>query len=217
MKKAVGPSIDVKKHFTPKYSPWDQRLCLVPDADFFKVLKSGKATVETDTIERFTETGIALKSGKILEADLIITATGLTLKPMAGLEVIIDGKPTKPSDHFSYYGVMGENSPNLISIFGYINASWTLRADLISTFFCKLINYMDHKNFKICTPRLRESDKGMEKIDFIERFNPGYITRSMEKLPKQGTSEPWVNTQDYKREKKYLGDPKFDDEALVFE
>ena len=216
VKKALGEDYDVKKHFTPKYTPWDQRLCLDPDGKFLEVINSHKASVVTDTITSFTKDGIKLASGNEIKTDIIVTATGLNLKPMSNIEVIVDDKKIDMSQTYSYYGVMGTEVPNLVSTFGYINISWTLRADLIANFFCKLINHMDANKFSKCIAQLRDSDKTMQPKDFIENFSAGYIQRSMDRLPKQGDRNPWINSQDYKKELEVLGEPNFEDGVLVF-
>ena len=141
----LGPDYDVGKHFTPSYNPWDQRLCLVPDADFFRAIRQGKVSVVTDQIDTFTETGIKLKSGAELEADLVVTATGLVLVPVGGAKLTVDGEPVDLSKRFIYKGMMYSDVPNLASVFGYTNASWTLKADLVCEYVCRLLNHMDRK------------------------------------------------------------------------
>lgn len=212
----LGPDYDVERHFTPKYNPWDQRLCVVPDGDLFQALKSGKASIVTDQIDCFTPTGVQLKSGTTLEADIIITATGLNLIRLGNVTFSIDGEPVDFPNTFTYKGVMFSNVPNLIYTFGYINASWTLRADLTSEFACRLIQHMDKLGVRQCTPRLREEDLGMSPRPFIEHFTPGYIQRSIHLMPKQGDREPWLNPQTYPDDKKRLRWGRIDDGVLQF-
>lgn len=190
VRKELGPDYDVEKHFTPSYNPWDQRLCLVPDHDLFRAIRSGQASVVTDQIETITEHGVLLASGQELEADIIITATGLNLVILGGVEFVVDDQPVDFAETFSYKGIMCSGVPNLISTFGYINASWTLRADLIAEFSCRLINYMDAIGSRQCTPRLREADQGMPARPWIVDFSSGYIQRVIERMPRQGDRQP---------------------------
>ena len=191
----LGAGYDVATHFTPTYNPWDQRLCLVPDADLFVAIRKGRASVVTDQIENFTEKGIQLKSGKELEADIVITATGLVLEILGGVDVCVDGQRVDFSKTLSYKGVMYSDVPNLASVFGYINASWTLKADLICSYVTRLLTYMDKKGFVQVTPRTRGAS--MPGAAFIEHFSSGYVQRSLAKLPKQGTKAPWRVKQNY--------------------
>lgn len=216
VRKTLGPDYDVATHFTPSYSPWDQRLCLVPDDDLFVALKSGKASVVTDDIETFTEQGIQLKSGQQLDADIIVTATGLQMVALGEASFTVDGKAINPGDSWTYKGLMISDLPNLVNTFGYINASWTLGADLTAEYFCQLINHMDAIGADKVVPTLRDSDAKMQPHPFIEDFTSGYMQRSMHLLPRQGDADPWVNSQDYIRDRKLLGDASFDDGALVF-
>ncbi len=200
IRKELGPDFDVEKHFTPNYNPWDQRLCLVPNADLFKAMKVGKADVVTDHIERFVPEGIKLKSGEILEADLIVTATGLQVVFAGQAKLSIDGGEKNLGETFAYRGLMFSDVPNLVSIFGYTNASWTLRADLISRFSCRLMNHMDAQNLDYVVPKAPADLKANPFID----FEAGYITRVVEELPKQGDRDPWRNRQDYRFDKSVL-------------
>jgi monooxygenase len=216
VRKALGPKYDVEKHFTPKYNPWDQRLCLVPNGDLFTSIKAGDASVVTDHIDHFTADGIALKSGETLKADIIITATGLNMQVMGGATFSVDDKAVDFPATFSYKGMMYSDVPNLIQTFGYINASWTLRADLTSEYACRLINHMDAKGVSQCTARLREEDMDMPARPWIEDFSAGYMQRSMQTLPKQGDKDPWRNTQNYALDKKIIRKASLEDGALVF-
>jgi monooxygenase len=191
----LGPDYDIATHFTPAYYPWEQRLCLVPNSDLFIAIRQGRASVETDQIETFTEDGLRLKSGKELKADIVVTATGLVLEVLGGIQVEVDGKPVDFSKTLSYKGVMFSDVPNLASVFGYINASWTLKADLICSYVARLINYMDKKGFAQVTARNREAS--MPTAAFIEHFSSGYVQRSLASLPKQGAKPPWRVKQNY--------------------
>jgi len=217
VRKELGPDYDIEKHFTPRYNPWDQRLCLVPDSDLFHAIKSGKASVVTDHIDTFTEKGILLKSGEELDADIIITATGLDLVVLGGMRFIVDGKPVNFPDTVSYKGMMYSDVPNLISTFGYINASWTLHADLIAEYACRLINHMDANGYRQSTPVVSAEYKDMQTLPWISEFSSGYIQRVMHLFPKQGDREPWINTQNYKLDKKVLRHGPIDDGVLSFD
>ena len=189
----LGPDYDLK-HFTPKYNPWDQRLCLVPDANLFNSIREGKASVVTDEIDQFTSSGIRLKSGRDIHADIIVTATGLNMKLMAGLELIVDGKPVDLSKTMAYKGMMFSDVPNLASAFGYTNASWTLKCDLTGEYVCKLINHMDRFGYAQCTPRRNDPTVNEEPV---LTFSSGYVQRALPGLPKQGSKRPWRLRQNY--------------------
>jgi len=202
VRKELGDDYDVDTHFTPTYFPWDQRLCLVPNSDLFAAIRSGKASVVTDTIDTFTKTGIKLTSGAELDADIVVTATGLQLVTLGEMDIVVDGVPVDFSKTWTYKGFAYSDVPNLASSFGYINASWTLRADLICEYVCRLLNHMAETGTVQCTPRLRASDADMPQRDWIENFSSGYMQRMMHRFPKQGDREPWINPQDYRRDKK---------------
>jgi len=191
----LGPDYDIAKHFTPRYDPWDQRLCLVPDADLFRAIRQGKASVETDTIERFTERGILLSSGRELEADVIVTATGLVLELLGGLRVFVDERPVDFAKTLTYKGVMYAGVPNLISVFGYINASWTLKADLVCRYLCRLLARMDETGAASATPR--PASGATPAAPFVENFSSGYMQRAIDAWPKQGAEAPWRANQSY--------------------
>jgi len=214
-RKELGDEL-TDKHFTPPYNPWDQRLCLVPDNDLFDAIKSGKADVVTDHIDQFTEDGIKLKSGEELKADIIVTATGLNLVQLGGADISVDGAPVNIPETFTYFGMMFTGVPNLITTFGYINASWTLRADLIADYTCRLINHMDATGNRQCTPHLAEEDKGMQPRPYITDFPAGYMNRAMHLMPKQGDKVPWVNTQNYALDKKLLLKGEIEDGRMMF-
>ena len=204
---------DVKTHFTPSYNPWDQRLCLVPDADMFEAIKSGKAEVVTDHIDTFTEKGIKLKSGKELEADIIVTATGLQLEVLGGTEVTVDGRKIDFGKTFTYKGLMFSGVPNLASVFGYTNASWTLRADLICEYVCRLLNKIEEKGVDIALPK--PADPNMQPEPWLD-FSSGYVQRAVTMLPKQGAKAPWRQNQNYFADIKEMRKAPIEDEALEF-
>ncbi len=207
----------VEKHFTPRYDPWDERLCLIPNADLFEAINSGKASVVTDHIETLTKKGIRLRSGEELDADIIVAATGLNLKVLGGARFEVDGEPVNFPETFTYKGMMYSDVPNLIQTFGYINASWTLRADLTAEYTCRLIDHMDAKGATRAVPRLRDEDRGMQTRQWIEDFTPNYMKRVMHLFPKQGDREPWLNTQDYRRDRKMIRKAPLEDGALIFD
>ncbi len=214
----VGPDFDIEKHFTPKYRPWRQRIAFVPDGDLFQGVVSGKASVVTDEIERFTEKGILLKSGQELEADIIVTATGFNLSVLGDIAFTIDGKPLNFADTVTYRGMMFTGVPNMIWVFGYFRASWTLRADLIGDFVARLLNHMKAKGATMITPTLRAEDKDMPLSDWMdpENFNPGYLMRGMHLLPKKGDKPEWQHTQDYWAEKDVFPTIDLDDAAFQY-
>jgi len=194
VRQELGSDYDIATHFTPRYNPWDQRLCLVPDSDLFRAIKEGHAEVVTDTIESFTETGIKLKSGRELEAEIVVTATGLVMELLGGMEVEVDGRNIDFAKTLNYKGMMFSDVPNLASAFGYTNASWTLKCDLTCNYVCRLLNYMDARGYRQCTPRNR--DAGMPAEPFLD-FSSGYVQRALDRLPKQGAKAPWKLHQNY--------------------
>jgi cation diffusion facilitator CzcD-associated flavoprotein CzcO len=194
VRQMLGPDYDVGTHFTPRYNPWEQRLCLVPDADFFRAIRRGKVSVVTDHIETFTETGLKLKSGVELEADMIVTATGLELVPVGGARLVVDGQPVDLSKRFIYKGMMYSDVPNLASVFGYTNASWTLKADLVCEYVCRLLNHMDRHGYRQCTPH--NGDPTLKEEPWVT-FSSGYIQRALAHQPKQGSRRPWKLYQNY--------------------
>ena len=217
VEKAVGDVVDVKKHFTPTYNPWDQRLCLVPDDDLFTALRSGKADVVTDTISHIDETGVVTGSGEHVEADIIVSATGIELLNLGGADFVVDGKPINFADEWTYKGVMCSNIPNMVQTFGYINASWTLRADLTAEWVCRVLNHMDEFGYDQATPRIPEIlARTMEKRYWIHDFSAGYMQRMLPKMPRQGTQLPWVNPQNYRKDRKMFRDTAIADGALIF-
>lgn len=212
VKKELGAGFDLK-HFTPSYNPWDQRLCLVPDSDLFRAIREGRATVITDYIETFTETGLQLKSGAHLDADIIVTATGLVLKLMAGLRLAVDGAPVDMSKTLAYKGTMYSDVPNLASAFGYTNASWTLKCDLTAEYVCRLLKYMEKNGYDFCTPRVNDSSVEAEPV---LDFTSGYVQRSLDSLPRQGSKTPWRLHQNYVKDLSMLRYGRVDDGTMEF-
>jgi cation diffusion facilitator CzcD-associated flavoprotein CzcO len=214
----LGPDYDIETHFTPNYRPWRQRIAFIPDGDLFKGIKSGKASVVTDEIETFTKTGVRLKSGKTLEADIIVTATGFNLCVMGDINFTIDNKPLDFADTVTYRGMMFTGVPNLVWVFGYFRASWTLRVDLVADFVCRILEHMKTTGARKMTPALRADEKDMQIGTWIdpENFNPGYMMRGMHLLPKRGSKPEWQHTQDYWAEKDEFPAIKLDDPAFVY-
>jgi monooxygenase len=210
----LGADYDVKTHFTPSYNPWDQRLCLAPDADFFRAIKAGKADVVTDRIATFSESGLRLQSGGELPADIVVTATGLKMQLLGGIQVLVDGKPVKFSETTNFKGVMFSDVPNLFAAFGYTNASWTLKCDLTCAYVARLINYMDRRGYAAGTPRLQ--DPSVKPEPLID-FSSGYIQRAIDQFPRQGSKKPWKLYQNYVRDLLSLRFGSVDDGALEFE
>jgi cation diffusion facilitator CzcD-associated flavoprotein CzcO len=208
----LGEEYDIT-HFTPTYDPWDQRLCLVPDSDLFRVIREGGASIVTDEIETFTETGLLLKSGKELHADIIVTATGLNLKLMAGLQLVVDSAPVDLSKTVAYKGMMYSDVPNSASAFGYTNASWTLKCDLTAEYVCRILNYMDGHGYRQCTPRL--TDPSIKKERVLD-FTSGYVERAIHTLPSQGSKTPWRLHQNYVKDLSMLRYGRVDDGTMEF-
>jgi len=213
VRRQLGASYDVEKHFSPRYNPWDQRLCLVPDGDLFAAIKTGRASVVTDHIETFTEEGIRLRSGEELEADLIVTATGLALKVLGGVELTVDEDRVDLAKTMSYKGMMYTGVPNLASCIGYTNASWTLKCDLTCAYVCRLLNHMSQGGYRRCTPRV--SDPSITPEPWID-FSSGYVQRSIHMFPKQGSRSPWRLYQNYALDTLSLGFLPVEDGAMEF-
>lgn len=204
---------DIDKHFTPSYQPWDQRVCVAPDGDFFKAIRAGKADIATDTIERFTETGIQLSSGQHLDADIIVTATGLNLQLFGGASISRNGNPIELNDTMAYKGMLLTHMPNMAFTIGYTNASWTLKADLVSEFFCRVINYMDDHSYDRFEPK--HPGESVDERPLMD-FTPGYVLRALDYLPKAGSRAPWRLKQNYLLDLQLIRRGKVDDEALAF-
>lgn len=204
---------DALEDFTPDYNPWDQRLCLVPDSDLFRAISEEKASVVTDHIETFTPTGLKLRSGRQLDADIIVTATGLVMKLMAGLQLVVDGEPVDLSKTITYKGMMYSDVPNVASAFGYTNASWTLKCDLTAQYICRMLRFMDENGYAVATPRL--TDRSIELEPAVD-FTSGYIQRAIETLPKQGSKTPWRVHQNYIKDIRMFRYGRIDDGTMEF-
>jgi cation diffusion facilitator CzcD-associated flavoprotein CzcO len=213
-RRQLPPGYDVERHFRPRYRPWEQRLCIVPDGDFFTAIRGGRASVATDHVEAFDATGIRLRSGGHLDADVIVTATGLELQLFSGVVPTVDGRPVVLAKHLPYKGIMLSDVPNLAMVFGYTNASWTLRADLVAGWVCRVLNHMDRVGARRCVPRPRPDDVASDP--FVD-FSSTYFQRALERLPKQGARAPWRADQDYLLERRTVGRARLDDGVLHFE
>ncbi|OXM72917.1 MULTISPECIES: flavin-containing monooxygenase [Amycolatopsis] len=217
LRKAVSAQLprgfDVDRHFNPSYDPWDQRVCFVPDGDLFKAVRSGKADIVTDTIETFTADGIRLSSGRVLEADIVVTATGLNLLPFGGLELVVDGEPVELGERLAYKGMMLSGVPNYAFTIGYTNASWTLKADLVAGYVCRLLNHLDEHGYTTCTPVPPPSVTATEPLIDLKS---GYVLRSLDKLPKQGPAAPWRLFQNYPRDVLLMRHGSLEDDAMRF-
>jgi cation diffusion facilitator CzcD-associated flavoprotein CzcO len=212
VRKELGGQYDIK-HFTPQYEPWDQRLCIVPDSDLFKAMREGRVSVVTDHIDTFTETGLQLNSGEHLDADIIVTATGLVLKLMSGLQLEVDHAPVDLSKTMAYKGMMFSDVPNLASAFGYTNASWTLKCDLTAEYVCRLLKHMDQHGYVQCTPRV--NDREIEMAPVLD-FTSGYVQRALHTLPRQGSKTPWRVHQNYVKDLSMLRFGRVDDGTMEF-
>jgi monooxygenase len=213
VRRALGADYDVATHFTPRYNPWDQRLCLVPDGDLFKAIRDKRASVVTQEIDRLTERGIALKDGSEIEADIIVTATGLVLQVLGGIEVTVDGRAVDFSKTLNYKGMMYSDVPNLAAALGYTNASWTLKCDLTCEYVCRLINYMDRHGYKQCMPH--NDDSTIKPLPSLS-FTSGYVQRAVAELPKQGDRRPWRLYQNYALDIVSLRFGKVDDGVMRY-
>lgn len=214
VKRQVEP--EQMKHFTPSYKPWDERLCAVPNGDLFKRLKEGKCSVVTDHIETFTETGIKLKSGQELEADIVVSATGLDLRLLGGIDVEVDGHVRQQNKVLTYKAVLVQDAPNFAAIFGYTNAPWTMKADLASSYICRLLAHMDNKGYQSVVPRDLEGN-ALEDQSALDGLNSGYVLRGAPKLPRQGKKDPWRVLNHYKKDQKMLLKDPIEDGILVFD
>ncbi|MGE0484997.1 MAG: flavin-containing monooxygenase [Gammaproteobacteria bacterium] len=216
--RAYLPEDEVQKHFMPKYRPWQQRIAFVPEGDLFKGITAGKASVVTGDIDRFTEKGLKMKSGEEIEGDIIVTATGFNLSVLGDIDFNVDDKPLNFADTVTYHGMMFTGLPNLLWIFGYFRASWTLRADMLGDFVCRLLQHMDAKGVGKVEVQLREEDQDMELLPWMDpaNFNPGYLMRSMHLLPKRGAKAEWQHTQDYWAEREVIPNIDLDGEEFVY-
>jgi cation diffusion facilitator CzcD-associated flavoprotein CzcO len=208
----LGPDYDVGKHFTPGYNPWDQRVCLVPDADLFAAIKGGRAAVVTDTIDTLTPDGIRLASGEELKADVIVAATGLKLQLMSDVAFTVNGEVRKLNEALTYKGMMFSDVPNLSYSFGYTNASWTLKSDLTAGFVCRLLNHLKARG---CAIAVAHRDPSVAEAPFLD-FTSGYVQRAASVLPKQGATKPWKLNQNYARDMATLKLGKLDDGVMQF-
>jgi cation diffusion facilitator CzcD-associated flavoprotein CzcO len=208
---ALGPDYDIDTHFTPRYEPWDERLCLVPDNDLFIAIRKGRASVVTDHVESFTETGIRLRSGAHLDADIIVTATGLNLKILSGVTLNVDGRTVELAKTTAYKGMMYSDVPNLASAFGYTNASWTLKCELTTEYVCRLLNHMERHGYARCTPRCRDPEMATEPVLGL---SSGYVRRALATLPRQGMRAPWRLYQNYIKDLLMLRFGRVDDAEM---
>ena len=208
------PGFDIEKHFTPTYNPWEQRLCLAPDSDFFESINQKRVSVETETIDSFSEKGVQLDSGKLIEADIIVTATGIKLQNFGGIRIFVDENEIDISKSFIYKSMMYTQIPNFINTFGYINASWTLKADLTSKYACRLINFMNDNNYAKCLPIA--PDDLEETKGFLDDFSSGYVRRAASITVKQGNKKPWINNQNYLKDIFEINYGKIEDNSLRF-
>ena len=213
VREQLGPEYNLDPDFTPTYNPWDQRVCLSPNADFFSIMKSGKASVVTDQIDTFTPTGIRLISGRHLDADLIVTATGLVLQFLGGVAVDVDGRPVEAPTSMVYKGVMFRDVPNLVTIFGYVNASWTLKSDLVAAYVCRLLNHMDGRNARVAVPH--DDDPTLSEQPWTH-FSSGYFQRAADQLPRQGSRKPWLRADNYLTDIMMLRFGRIDDGVMCF-
>jgi monooxygenase len=214
VQRKLGPTVDMS-HFTPKYMPWDERLCAVPDGNLFEVLKSGDASIVTDHIDTFTETGILLQSGRELEADIIVTATGLDLQMLGGMKMFVDGAPRELHEQMTYKGLLVQNVPNMAWVFGYTNAPWTLKSDIAAKYLCRLFKHMDESGTAVATPLDVEgcaTDVGM-----VDQLQSGYVHRAKNIWPRQGSKAPWKVLMDYRSDSTMLLEDPVDDHLLQFE
>lgn len=209
----LGPDFDVATHFTPRYDPWDERLCLAADGDFFEAIRAGKVSMVTDHIETFTPCGVRLRSGRELEADIVVAATGLVMRLLDGVDVVVDGQTVDLGERITYRGMMLDGVPNLAMTIGYTNASWTLRCELVHGFVCRLLNYMEQEGYVRCTPRRPERPMAEEPP---LNLTSGYVQRALPSLPSQGERRPWRIEQNYVVEWLAFRFGRVDDGALAF-
>jgi cation diffusion facilitator CzcD-associated flavoprotein CzcO len=213
VRRHLGPDAELRD-FTPEYDPWDQRLCVIPDGDLFRAMRRGRARVVTDEIDTFTESGLRLKSGEELAADLVVTATGLEIQLFGGAELVVDGTPVRVGRAVTYKGAMLEGVPNAAMVFGYTNASWTLKADLVCEYVCRLINHMDARGYRQVVARAADGDR--ESGSMMSSLNSGYVRRGNDRLPRQGTRRPWRVSNDYLRDAPMLRHARIEDGILEF-
>ena len=213
VRKEVGPDVDMQ-HFTPRYAPWDERLCVLPNDDLLHAIRSGAASVVTDTIETFTPGGIRLASGQELDADIVVSATGFNLKVFGGVDVSVDGVACPPNEKIIYKGVLVDGMPNFAVLFGYVNFAWTAKVDIAGEYLCRLLEHLDRTGSPVVTPR--GGDAAATSDSIMNRLNSGYVNRGADNLPRQGTDGPWVVTHDYRQDRKTLLRDPIDDGVLEF-
>jgi hypothetical protein len=217
VRREIGGVVDVERDFAPRYDPWDERLCLLPDGDLFDALRSARASIVTAQIAELTADGIRLTSGEVLPADAIISATGLQLNLMGDVSFSVDGEPVDFADTWTYKGMMFSGVPNLVSVFGYVNASWTLRADLIARWTTRLLRFMRERSLITATPVVPDDlARRMPARPWIDDFSPGYMRRVMHRFPRQGDRAPWINPQDYRADRRLFLKQPIDDGSLHF-
>lgn len=218
VKDNIGPGVDIATHFTPRYRPWQQRVAFIPDGDFFEPFRKGKASVVTDRIERFVPEGVRLESGRTLQADIVVTATGFSLCVLGDIKFTIDGKTLDLADTVTYHGMMFTGVPNLVWVFGYFRSSWTLRVELVAEFVCRLLNHMSATGKRMVTMRLPPGEQAEPQLPWIdeENFNPGYLMRDMHRMPKRLDRPQWQHTQDFFSERTRFPAIGFDDPAFDF-
>ena len=213
VKKELGPDVDMR-HFTPRYAPWDERICVLPRDDLLEAVRTGVASVVTDTIDRFTRDGIRLASGQELAADIVVSATGFNLKVFGGIDVSVNGQPCPPNEKMIYKGVLVDGMPNFAVLFGYVNFAWTAKVDIAGEYLCRLFEHLDSTGCRIVTPRSRETAATTDSI--MNRLRSGYVNRGADGLPRQGSAEPWIVTHDYRRDRKTLLREPIEDGVLEF-
>ena len=218
MRPQLPEGFDIDKHFTPRYRPWQQRIGVVPDGDFFAALRSGKASIVTDTIDTFTEDAIRVSSGEEIAADIIVTATGFNMSLFGDIALVVDGEPVDFSERITWRGTMISGVPNMAYVFGYLRYSWTLRADMVCDLVASLLEHMEKAGATMVVPALRPQDAGMERRPFCdpENFSSGYIMRSQDILFKQGDREPWTHMLEYHQERETLPNADLDDGSLAY-
>jgi len=213
LERRLPPGFDIDTHFNPRYQPWDQRMCVVPDNDLFDAIAAGRVSVVTDRVETFTETGVALASGSELQADLIVTATGLKMVPFGGIALSVDGSDVELDEALVYRGMQVSGVPNMAFAFGYTNQSWTLGSDLTCEQVCRLLTHMDRRGYATCTPRNR--DPAITGVPFAD-LTSGYVLRAIDQFPKQGSKDPWRREQHYAHNRRSMRRAPIDDSALEF-
>jgi cation diffusion facilitator CzcD-associated flavoprotein CzcO len=215
VRRRVGPDVDMR-HFTPRYAPWDERLCFVPDDDLFIALREKRASIETGEIDAFTESGLRMKSGLTIDADVIVSATGLNVQVLGGMDLFVDGEPCPLNQRMTYKAVLIEGIPNFAWIFGYTNATWTLKSDIAARYLCRLFKHMDSDGAAVVVPRAAPANADPSESGVLESLKSGYVMRSRALMPRQGRTLPWRMTMDYSLDRMMLLNEPVADSALVF-